>query len=278
MKTKKTTQVSNEWKHILLMGCDSRKPGGYERSDSMIILSIGQRGEVRLTSIMRDIWVELPGHGEGRINAASSYGGPELAMQVASRYFDLQIEKYVMVNVKSMVNIIDLLGGVDLEITELERLYLNSCTVRTQWESYSEREIPPLEHSGLVHLCGDQAVEHTRNRFVGGADYARTARQRKVLKAIAKKIRTKKNPIWLLGMIRRCRKLVETNLNPLELGRIALLALRTNPDAIGCFRIPAEGTYTINKVGGWHFETDFEKNRQLLREFLKNGGEADEMQ
>ena len=277
MKTQKTTQVSNGWKHILLMGCDSRKPGGYERSDSMIVLSIGQRSEVRLTSIMRDIWVELPGHGEGRINAASSYGGPELAMQVVSRYFDLQIEKYVMANIKGMVNVIDLLGGIDLEITELERLYLNSCTARTQWESYSDRVIPPLEHSGLVHLCGDQAVEHTRNRFVGDGDYARTTRQRQVLKAIVKKIRTKKNPLWLFGIARRGRKWVQTNLNPLELGRIALLALRQNPDAIGSFRIPAEGTYTVNNVGSWHFETDFEKNRQLLREFLKNGGESDEM-
>ena len=278
MKAKKAAQISKGWKHILLLGCDSRKPGGYERSDSMIVLSLGQRGEVRLTSNMRDIWVDLPGHGEGRINAATTYGGAELAMRIVSRYFDLQIDKYVMVNIKSMVNIIDLLGGIDLEITELERLYLNTCTARTQWESQSGRVIPPLEHSGLVHLCGDQAVEHTRNRFDGGGDYARTARQRQVLKAIAKKIRTKKNPLWLLGMARRGRKWVQTNLNPLEVGRIALLALRQDPNAIGCFRIPAEGTYTINDAGSWHFETDFEKNRQLLQEFLKNGRSSDEMQ
>ena len=278
MKSEKTAQATNEWEHILLLGCDSRKAGEYERSDCMIVLSINQDGEVRLTSIMRDIWVEIPGHGEGKINAAVVYGGPELAMRVVSDRFDLQIDKYVMVNMKGMVNIIDLLGGVDLELTEDESLFINYDIQIVQRISQPERVIPPLKYYGQVHLCGVQAVTHMRNRFDGGGDFMRTARHRQLLIAIAKKIRTKKSFLWLFGVALRGKKWVRTNLNLPELGRIALLALRQDPNAIRGFRIPAEGTYTINDDGIWRFETDFEKNSQLLRAFLKSGRGSDEIQ
>lgn len=279
MKSEKTNKASNGWKHILLMGCDSQTQGEYERSDAMIVFSINRGGAIRLTSIMRDIWVDLPGFGEGKINAAVWYGGPELAMRVVSEYFDLQIDKYAMVNMEGTVNIIDLLGGVDLEITEEERVFINHCAVDVQRIIQDERVIQPLEHIGQVHLCGAQAAGHMRNRH-DGADYMRTARQRQVLKAVAKKVRTRMNLPQLFRLALRGRKWIRTNLNLMELALIFLLALRQNPDAIGEFRIPAEGTYTEiynreshNRI--WRFGTDFEKNRQLLQDFLENGRSMD---
>lgn len=269
MRSEKIKQTSAGWKHILLLGCDSQIVEEYERSDAILVLSINRDGAVRLTSIMRDIWVNLPGFGEGKINAAVWYGGPELAMRVVSEYFGFQIDKYAMVNMKGMVNIIDLLGGIDVEITEEERVFINHCAVDVQRIIRDERVIQPLEHTGLVHLCGAQAVGHMRNR-TNGADYMRTARQRQVLKAIAKKIRTKKNLPQLFRLAIEGIKLPRTNLNLMDLAQIFLLALRQNPGAINCFRIPAEGTYTVVNDGIWHFETDFEKNRQLLTRFFEN--------
>ena len=271
MSSGKTSPAANEWQHFLLLGCDSQNIGDYERSDTMIVASISQGGEVRLTSIMRDIWVDIPGHGEGRINAATAYGGPELAVRVVSGYLDLPIDRYVMVNMKGMVKLIDLLGGVDMEITEVERLWINFGTDDVLRITRSRRVIRPLEHSGQVHLCGAQAVEHARNR-VAGADYMRTERQRQLLKAIAQKIRKKKKSVpWLFSLALRGRRWVKTNMGLPEMLRLAPLALRLDPDAIGSFRIPAEGTYRVISDGIWHFETDLEKNRELLREFLKSG-------
>lgn len=270
METEKTAKTSKRWKHILLLGCDSQIVGEYERSDSMMVLSLSRAGEVRLTSIMRDIWVDLPGFGEGKINAAVWYGGPELAMRVVSAYFDLPIDKYAMVNMEGMVSVIDLLGGIDMEITEEERVFINHCAVDVQRIIRSERAIPPLEHAGSVHLCGAQAVGHMRNRC-NGADYARTARQRQVLKAVAKKVRTKMSLPQLFRLTQHSGKWIRTNVNLMEFVLISLPALRQDPDAIGEFRIPAEGTYTEIRDRTWHFGTDFEKNRQLLREFLENG-------
>ena len=271
MRYEKAVQTSGEWEHILLLGCDSQKVGDYERSDTMIVASINGDGEARLTSIMRDIWVDIPGHGEGKINAAVVYGGPELAMRVVSECLDLPIDKYAMVNMKGMVKLIDLLGGVDLEISEIERLWINFGTDDVLRITHSRRVIRPLKHSGPVHLCGAQAVEYARDRTTG-ADFRRTERQRQLLKALAQKVRTKKSLPRLIHLAIRGRKWVRTNLELPEILRLAPLALRLDPDGIGSFRIPAEGTYTVNSEGIWRFETDLEKNRQLLREFLKSGG------
>ena len=270
MRSGKPTQASDEWEHILLLGCDSQNVGDYERSDTMIVASIRQDGEARLTSIMRDIWVDIPGYGKGKINAAVAYGGPELAMRVVSECLDIPIDRYVMVNMKGMMKLIDLLGGVDLEITEIERLWINFGTDDVLRITHSNRVIHPLKHSGLVHLCGAQAVEHARDRTTG-ADFQRTERQRRLLKAIAEKIRKKKSVPQLVSLALRGKKWVRTNLEFPEIMRLAPLALHLDPDAIGSFRIPAKGTYTVISDGIWRMETDLEKNRQLLQDFLKSG-------
>lgn len=270
MRSKKTAQTAEGWKHILLLGCDSQNVGEYERSDAMLVLSVKRGRAVRLTSIMRDIWVSLPGFKEGKINAAVCYGGPELTMRVIREYFNLPIEKYVMVNMKGMVSIIDLIGGIDAEITEAERVFINHNTVDVQRIIRSGSMILPLEHTGPVHLCGVQAVAHTRNR-TDGTDFMRTVRQRQVLKAITEKIRTQKSIPRLFRLAVIGKKHLKMNLNLMDLAKLALFALRQNPDTIYSFRVPAEGTYTVINDGIWRFETDFEKNRLLLQAFLKAG-------
>ena len=115
-----TADESELWWNILLLGGDSRSTDSYDRTDSMIILSVNRKtGEIKMTSIMRDTWVSIPGHkGMAKINAANVYGGPERAVQTVNSSFGTDIEDYVLINMAGMIKVIDAMGGIDLEVTE----------------------------------------------------------------------------------------------------------------------------------------------------------------
>ena len=109
----------NAWEHILLLGCDSQIIGEYERADSIIIASFNYtKSVVKLTSVMRDIWLDIPGCGEGKINSVVVRGGPRLAMQVIGRAFGLSIRYYAMINMEGLVKVFDALGGIDICIDD----------------------------------------------------------------------------------------------------------------------------------------------------------------
>ncbi len=109
--------------NILLLGVDNLSKGA-QRSDSMMILSIGYNS-LKLTSILRDTIVEIPGHGSDRINAAYAYGGAELAMRTVNRAFSMNITKYAVIDFLTLVKLIDAVGGVDIAITEAEMRQIN---------------------------------------------------------------------------------------------------------------------------------------------------------
>lgn len=264
-----TEDTQSGWWNILLLGGDSRSTQAYERTDSIVILSINQEeAQVKMSSIMRDIWVEFPGTGiSHKINAANVFGGPELAMATVNEYFGTDIEDYVLINMTDMIEIIDMVGGIDLEITESERNYINYYAQVYIRETQNYDGETSIDESGQVHLNGLLAMSYTRNRYTD-SDYGRVQRQQKVLLALAQRFQDMEVND-LMAMAEDISERVETNLDSAELETLARTGLIVELDEVGQYRVPADGTFSSGTYDGvWMIRPDFEENAELLHNFI----------
>lgn len=153
------------------------------RSDTIMILSIDkQHDKLKLTSIMRDTYISVDGHGMTKITHAYAYGGPQLAVKTINQNFNMNIKDYVTVDFFGLEKIIDSIGGVQINVEKAEVPVMNSYITET---SRIEKTVPTfVQSSGLQTLNGSQAVAYSRIRYVGNADYKRTQRQRTVLEQL----------------------------------------------------------------------------------------------
>ncbi len=192
-----TIEYPDEITNIALFGLDSRaaKPEGAEYqkglSDSIMIISVNATtGSIKLVSIMRDTLVKVDGRGYQKINAAYSLGGPELAIKTLNQTFRLNIQDYATVDFEGMAEIVDAVGGVEVELTSSEVYHTNVCME----EIVQVRGLKPsyVQKSGKQVLNGLQAVSFSRIRYVptiNGTrdDYGRTERQRLVMTRLFEK-------------------------------------------------------------------------------------------
>ncbi len=259
--------LSDEWWNVLLLGCDSYTKNSYQRTDSMIIVSINQSaGQVKLTSLMRDTWIEVPGSGGHRkLTELCAVGGPELTIRAVNESFGMNISDYALISMEGIAEIIDLLGGLDLDVTEAERKALNKGLFDLSPLSGMEQ----LEESGEgVHLNGNQATAYARIRKID-SDYVRTERQRVVLLAMAGKIKNGASAGTLLTVVTTLLEYVETNLSLAEIMTIATLGMKMDLGSVEQFRVPADGTFDSGTFNGvWCIKPNLDKNTQLLREFI----------
>ena len=254
-------------KNILLIGNDSRTEDESGRSDAMILISISSRTHsVHMTSILRDIYVDIPGHDGNRLNAAYAYGGPELLLETLEENFDVEVNRYMLVNFQAFANLIDALGGVDLDVTNEEVQYINGYLVEyNQLENRPEgTDYLDTSLSGNIHLNGPQALAYCRNRYIG-SDFARTERQRKVLSAAMKKL-----PLSLAAnggeLIDGVMSNITTNLTRSELNGLVLQAPAMLTYDVVQGSIPLEGTYSNATIRGMAvLEVDFEANNEYIR-------------
>lgn len=256
--------------NILLIGNDSRKNGEDGRSDAMILLSVSAKTKkIYMTSLLRDMYVEIPGHDNNRLNAAYSFGGAELLMKTVEKNLDIKINRYMLVNFEAFANLVDAVGGVDLELSSAEiewvNAYLNEYNLLTEREFGTDYMDTSAE--GMVHLNGPQALAYTRNRYIG-TDFGRTERQRKVLKEIIHGLpgAMVKNPGLLIdGLMPN----LTTNLTQWECYQLSLDAPRMLTYDIEQGSIPLKGTYrdaTIRKMSV--LEVDYDVNKEYLHELL----------
>ncbi len=254
--------------NILLIGNDSRGNDENGRSDAMILLSVNKKAKtVYMTSILRDIYVEIPGHDGNRLNAAYSFGGPELLMETIGQNFDIEVNRYVMVNFEAFAGLVDAVGGVDLEVTGQEIEYINAYLV--EYNMLTERpegtDYMDTAASGLVHLNGPQALAYSRNRYMG-TDFGRTQRQRKVLAGIVKNL----PPALLSGpgeVLEGILPNLTTNLTKRECMELSLLSGKFLSYEWEQGSIPLEGSYqnaTIREMEV--LQIDFDKNKEYLHE------------
>lgn len=262
------TVNEKEWWNILLLGGDSRSIENFERTDTMIILSVNREaGELKMTSIMRDTWVELTSGKKGKINAANVYGGPELAVEVVNKCFGTDIEDYVLINMNGLVELLDMLGGVDLEISESERKYANDYAKHyiAKVADYEGQTV--LEQSGQVHLNGLLAVAFLRNRY-SDSDYGRVMRQQEVLLAAAEQAQNMEVDA-LMQIADDIYDRIATNMTNEELKEIAMAGMVVEPVDVGQFRVPADGAFEDGTFGGtWMIRPDLAKNQKLLHDFI----------
>ena len=254
-------------KNILLIGNDSRSEDESGRSDAMILVSISNRtNSIHLTSILRDIYVEIPGHEGNRLNAAYAFGGPELLMETLEENFDIEVNRYMLVNFQAFASLVDAVGGVSLELSNEEVQYVNGYLVEyNQLENRPEgTDYLDSSLSGTIHLNGPQALAYCRNRYIG-SDFARTERQRKVISAAVKKA-----PIVLATngeeLINGVMSNITTNLTKTELSGLMMQAPMMLTYDMVSGSIPLDGTYSNANIRGMAvLEVDFEANKSYIK-------------
>lgn len=162
--------LTDDWMHILLMGTDGKSPElNRGRSDAMMILSVDRKTkEIKLTSLVRDMLVRIPlvPGLKDRINTANAYGGPLLAVKTVNELLQLNITRYASVNYESFIEIVDRMGGIDMELSAAEA-YLSGADHR----------------DGIQHLNGRQTLDYARIRRLDN-NFGRNERQRKVMEAL----------------------------------------------------------------------------------------------
>lgn len=190
-----TAELLEGYTNIALFGIGAREVGSLgagELSDTIIIASINNSTkEVRLMSVYRDTYLNRADDTYGKCNAAYSKGGPKQAMEMLNTNLDLNIKYYVSVDFLALIRVIEILGGVEIDVTEAEVEWVNNYMYETTeiTEDYLDHYSPFLEEPGLQTLDGLQATAYCRIRAVGN-DYARTERQRKVIDQIVQKAKS----------------------------------------------------------------------------------------
>lgn len=185
--------VKEGYTTVALFGGDSREGqlGAGTHADTIIIASIDNKTKgIRLVSIYRDTFLKQKDDKYNKANSAYFRGGPEEAISMLNENLDLDIEDYVTVDFKALVDTIDLMGGIEIDIQEEEVQYMNEFLQETADVAGTEANF--IEHAGEQKLDGAQAVTYARIRSTAGGDYKRTERQRLVIEKIFEKaVKTK---------------------------------------------------------------------------------------
>ncbi len=261
MELPEITGVSN----ILLIGTDRHGKNENGRSDTMMLVSINyDTKKIHLTSLMRAMYVCIPrpdGQVWGMLNAAYSWGGPNLLVDTVEMNFRIKIDRYVVVNMGAFETAVDLLGGVELTLSEEEAKHVKwTCGIETE--------------PGTHLLNGAQTRAYCQIRMIDN-DFKRTARQREVITKLLAKLKGTDVPT-ALSLADQVFPLVNTNLSNGEIIQYVINGLPMLQNPVTQRMLPIENesgeTYTgIIFVGGQEmYKVDFEKNIKALHEFIKS--------
>ncbi|MGN6712721.1 M56 family metallopeptidase [Anaerocolumna jejuensis] len=253
--------------NILVVGLDDIGTENKEedaRADSVLVVSVNPSGkEIYLTSFLRDMYLDVPGHGKDKLSNVYTLGGTGLIQKTIEGNFGLTIDHTVTVKMKAFEKIIDTIGGVRIELSKEEAEYLN----KTNYISNKKyRKVIP----GEQRLNGNQALGYARVRKVPamngeGDDFGRTDRLRKILSSIIGEC-SKKKTSELLLVLNQIIPNVSTDLKLDELSRYLTAVLQENVQT-KTLSIPAEGAYTPGRQEGMSvLEPDLEKNKAVLKE------------
>lgn len=234
--------------NILLVGEEAINDGvSRGRTDSMMIATINiKQKALKLTSIMRDLYVAIPGYSDNKLNAAYHNGGMPLLKQTIEENFDIELDGSVLVNFAGFEEIIDRLGGVEITLTANEAAYLN----RT---NYISNPIYRNVRAGTQNLNGNQALGYSRIRYVKteseSDDFGRTSRQRTVLNAIFDKYKSKSLP-ELVTILYDLLPLVTTDISKSTIMDYLATVVTLGATELETMRIPVDNAYSNSSVRG----------------------------
>lgn len=254
--------------NILLLGEEAIDSGTSRgRTDVMVILTLNSKEKsIKLTSLMRDLFVQIPGHLDNKLNSAYATGGINLLFDTIELNFDLKLDGYALVGFNDFEKIIDLLGGVDITLTKNEANWLNTT-------NYISNPAYRTVVAGSNHMNGNQALGYCRIRSVGTAsneynDFGRTSRHRILIDAIFNEYKTL--GLWDLVMVANsCLPMITTDLDAGEIEQYLKLAMEIGLNELEQCRIPADGLYedaTIRKMRV--IVPDLQKNVEVLHDFV----------
>lgn len=249
--------------NVMLVGQDRRTGQDRQRSDTMIMVTFNKSQKtITLTSFMRDQFVNIPGYGKTKLNHSYQIGGMNLLKQTIYNHYGIEIHGMVEVDFSGFEDIIDLLGGVEIDLTKKEAKKLNKDG---GWDL----------SSGVHRLNGEQALLYARLRSID-TDYRRAERQRNVLTSIIEEYKNQ-SLTKMLALLEEILPSVTTNI-PKE--QLTEYAVDLFPMFSGCkvetLRIPVDGTFSEGLVRVcegldlWcQYNINFEENREILAELFE---------
>ncbi|MGC5325299.1 LCP family protein [Brevibacillus sp. SYSU BS000544] len=229
--------------NILIMGVDRRelRPNEMPRSDSMMLVSIDPTSKTYTHfSILRDTYVEIPGYGKSRINAALGQGGPELAMETVSQFTGLPVSYYAITDFEGFKGLIDAVGGVEIFVEKNMRY--RDPTDKGKYDINLKK--------GQQRLDGDKALQYARFRHDATSDYTRTERQRKLLSALSQQLKSGKTVLQLPSILQAIQPYIQTNLNTTDMLKLAALGLSLESTASEGHQLPQAGAFHDANRGG----------------------------
>lgn len=263
--------------NILLVGSDHGAiEGDHGRSDSIMIATVNfKTKELKLTSLMRDMYVEIPDHGKNKLNAAYAYGGVELLYKTIAKNFGIKIDNYCVVDFETFEKVINKVGGVEISLEEKEAEYLNST-------NYISKKKYRNVKAGKQTLNGNQALGYARIRYVvskkyGDGDFGRTGRQRAVIQAALNKV-LDQSVTKIADIALDALKDVSTDMTASYLKSLVLKVVQMGTTEIDQMRIPLEGTYKMGRAQSnmFVFFINFDANKAAMEYFMFNKGTEEE--
>lgn len=243
---------NNKVINIALFGVDVRSSSEKARADSIMIASLDkEHKKIKLTSIMRDTYVNIPDRGMDKINHAYAFGGPELTLKTINQNFDMNIREFATVNFQGLEDIIDSLGGIEIDIKANEVNHV------------------PRSFDGTQVLDGEQALSYSRIRMVGDGDYERTERQRTVLEKIINK-GLNSGLMQYPKILNNLLPHVDTSLSKAEMLKLGTSIFTSNIRDIEKFRVPLDdySTGKLIKEVFYIVPETLEDNVIFLHEFI----------
>jgi LCP family protein required for cell wall assembly len=264
---KRVSAIANPPVNIALFAVDRRNKNDEGNSDVIMIITIDQvTKKIKMSSIMRDTYVNIEGKGMDKINAAFAIGGPQLAIKTINQNFDMDIQDYINVDFFGTAKMIDALGGVEINVKPEEIPYLNNYLK----EISIIENIPPVDVTspGIQKLNGRQTVAYTRIRAVGRGDYERTERQRSVLIALFSKMKGSGPELYPVFM-NQILPNMETSLSGMSLFKIGGDILNSKTKLIEQARFPLDAASKGIRVNNtWYLSADLKINTAALHNFI----------
>lgn len=269
--------------NVLLVGTDGRDKEEASRSDAIFIATLDNNNKViKLTNIMRDVLVDIPGYGEWKINEAFSNGSAEigddgeikgyeggvaLLMETIEENFNIHLDKYVVVNFWGFESIIDIIGGLEIEIKDYEldevNKYIGEATGLNS---------PLLTEAGVQILNGQQALSYSRIRNVGDNNFERGDRQSEVLFKLAEKLK-EVNPLKYFSIANAVSKEIKTNIDIPQALNLAYTIYKFPSLEVQKLQIPQKELIAIDDIyknKGWCLIIDLEQSSKMIYDFIYN--------
>lgn len=253
--------------NILLIGQDRRAGEGRQRSDAMILCTINRVDKtITLTSFMRDMYVEIPGYRASRINSSYALGGMQLLDDTLKRNFGVQVDGNIEVDFDGFIEVVDMVGGIDIELNSSEANYLNR---RGNWDVDDSTAWQWDLKEGMNHLTGEQALAYSRIRYIGNGDFERTERQRKVLNILFEKCKDL-SVLELDKLLQKILPYVTTDMTNKQILEYATMVFPMFSDLkVNTQRIPEDGEFWYAYVDEMSvLRVDFEANKAILAEIM----------